>query len=48
MRRTTVIVDENLTDDGMLAAVALAHDVFLFHNDKDFRPIGTYFGLRVL
>lgn len=48
MKRTNVILDEKLIDDGMIAAVTLAHDVFLFHNDKDFRPTGTHFGLRAL
>jgi predicted nucleic acid-binding protein len=34
--------------DCMIAAVALAHDVFLLHNDRDFFPIKDHFGLRAL
>jgi predicted nucleic acid-binding protein len=34
--------------DCMIAAVALAHNVFLLHNDRDFFPIEDYFGLRAL
>jgi predicted nucleic acid-binding protein len=34
--------------DCMIAAVAIEHDVFLLHNDKDFIPIEKHFGLKRL
>lgn len=46
LRRKGITIRKSM--DCMIAAVALAHDVFLLHNDKDFFPIETHFGLRVL
>lgn len=43
MKRTNVILDEKL-----IAAVAMAHEVFLLHNDRDFLPIKKHFGLKTL
>lgn len=34
--------------DCMIAAVAIEHDIFLLHNDKDFIPIEKHFGLKRL
>ena len=33
--------------DCMIASVALENGIHLLHNDKDFRPIETYCGLKV-
>jgi len=34
--------------DCMIASVALELNIFLLHNDKDFKPIESHFGLKVL
>jgi hypothetical protein len=34
--------------DCMIASVALIHDVPLLHNDRDFDPIESHHGLRVV
>ena len=34
--------------DCMIAAVAIEHDIPLLHNDKDFIPIESHFGLKRL
>lgn len=34
--------------DCMIAAVAIAHDIPLLHNDRDFTPIEKHFGLKSL
>jgi predicted nucleic acid-binding protein len=34
--------------DCVIASVAIEHDITLLHNDRDFDPIETHFGLRVL
>jgi len=34
--------------DCMIASVAIEHDIALLHNDRDFDPIETYCGLKVV
>jgi predicted nucleic acid-binding protein len=46
LRRKGITIRKSV--DCMIAAVALAHNVFLLHNDRDFFPIENHFGLRTL
>ncbi len=36
------------TMDCMIASVAMENDIMLLHNDRDFLPIETHLGLKVL
>ncbi|MDA8139123.1 MAG: PIN domain nuclease [Desulfobacteraceae bacterium] len=44
LRRKGVTIRKSV--DCMIAAVAIEHDIFLLHNDKDFHPIEIHFGLK--
>jgi len=46
LRRKGITIRKSV--DCIIAAVALAHNIFLLHNDKDFFPIENHFGLRAL
>lgn len=46
LRRRGITIRKTM--DCMIAAVAIDHDTFFLHNDRDFIPIEKYFGLRIL
>ncbi len=46
LRRRGITIRKTL--DCMIASVAIEHDIALFHNDRDFDPIETHCGLKVV
>ena len=46
LRRRGVTIRKSV--DCMIASVAIEHDIALLHNDRDFDPIETYCGLKVV
>jgi predicted nucleic acid-binding protein len=46
LRRRGITIRKSV--DCMIAAVAIEHDLPLLHNDRDFDPMETYCGLKVV
>jgi len=46
LRRRGVTIRKSV--DCMIASVAIEHDIALLHNDRDFNPMETFCGLKVV
>ena len=46
LRRRGITIRKSI--DCMIASVAIEHEIALLHNDRDFDPIETYCGLKVV